>query len=281
MANRDVDLRAAINAISDVIQNRPKPIRELDQIYMKAGDMVLQSELIANWADGKKIAFIGDGDAISVCMAYLKHKQILKYGPSKITVFDFDERICNAVNHFAKVEELDNLSAVLYNCIEKFPAQGMFDFFYTNPPWGGSNGGSSVCVFVERGIEAVGYSGEGVVVIADDHEMLWPQEVLAETQRFGLEKGFYVQKMDSKMHHYHLDDNPDLKSCNLYFKSLPNNEQFMDRDSQDIVDKDRLNNFYGRDQDSPSIRYVKALNKDKFDAAPNSEYEVEYFKGRN
>ena len=42
MANRDVDLRAAINAISDVIQNRPKPIRELDQIYMKAGDMVLQ-----------------------------------------------------------------------------------------------------------------------------------------------------------------------------------------------------------------------------------------------
>jgi hypothetical protein len=60
---KDIDLRAAINAISDVIQNRPRPLRELDQIHMKAGDMVLQSELVAWWARDKKIAFIGDGDA--------------------------------------------------------------------------------------------------------------------------------------------------------------------------------------------------------------------------
>ena len=33
----EIDLREAMNAISDVIQNRPKPIREFDQIYMKAG----------------------------------------------------------------------------------------------------------------------------------------------------------------------------------------------------------------------------------------------------
>ena len=69
MATNDIDLRAAINAISDVVQNRPRPLRELDQIYMKTGDMVLQSELIAKWADGKRLAFIGDGDAISVCVA--------------------------------------------------------------------------------------------------------------------------------------------------------------------------------------------------------------------
>src|SRR5260370_28568103 len=51
---KDIDLRAAINAISDVVQNRPRPLRELDQIYMKTGDMVLQSELVASWADGKR-----------------------------------------------------------------------------------------------------------------------------------------------------------------------------------------------------------------------------------
>jgi hypothetical protein len=38
---KEIDLRSAINAISDVVQNRPRPIRELDQIYMKTGDMVL------------------------------------------------------------------------------------------------------------------------------------------------------------------------------------------------------------------------------------------------
>src|ERR1035441_6517261 len=88
---RDIDLKAAFNAISDVVQNRPRPLREFDQIYMKSGDMVLQSELVARWADGKRLAFIGDGDAISVCVAYLHRENILSYGPSEIVVFDFDQ----------------------------------------------------------------------------------------------------------------------------------------------------------------------------------------------
>src|SRR6266487_1954527 len=62
----EIDLKAAINAVSDVVQNRPRPIREFDQIYMKTGDMVMQSEFVANWARGKRLAFIGDGDSTSV-----------------------------------------------------------------------------------------------------------------------------------------------------------------------------------------------------------------------
>ena len=98
---KDIDLRAAINAISDVVQNRPRPLRLFDQIYMKAADMVLQSELVALWAEGKKLAFIGDGDAISVCVDYLLKREILIYGPSEIVVFYLDERICGAVTRFA------------------------------------------------------------------------------------------------------------------------------------------------------------------------------------
>ena len=79
MSNKpEINLRAAINAISDVIQNRPRPLREFDQIYMKAGDMVLQSEIVARWADGKSLAFIGDGDAISVCVAYLVGPEVFR-----------------------------------------------------------------------------------------------------------------------------------------------------------------------------------------------------------
>src|SRR5438132_1982284 len=106
-----IDLRVAINAISDVIQNRPLPLRNFDQIYMKAGDMVLQSELVARWAKEKRIAFIGDGDAISICVAYLQKREIINYGPSEIVVFDFDERICSAVERFADKEAITNLSA--------------------------------------------------------------------------------------------------------------------------------------------------------------------------
>src|SRR5436853_7634563 len=103
-----VDLRAAMNAISDVVQNRPRPLRDFDQIYMKTGDMVMQSEFVAKWADGKRLAFIGDGDAISVCVAYLKNRAIFSYGPTKITVFDFDERIVTADKRFADKERLEH-----------------------------------------------------------------------------------------------------------------------------------------------------------------------------
>lgn len=156
MAEKEIDLRAAINAISDVVQNRPRPIREFDQIYMKTADMVLQSQLVAKWANGKRLAFMGDGDAISVCVAYLKSRDIINDGPSKIVVFDFDERICEAVKRFADKERLENLDAQLYNCLDEFPQPGRFDCFYTNPPWGASNAGESVKVFAQRGMEAIG-----------------------------------------------------------------------------------------------------------------------------
>lgn len=133
---KPIDLREAINAISDVVQNRPRPIRQFDQIYMKAGDMVLQSEFVAAWADGQLLAFIGDGDAISVCVAYLKERGTVEYGPSRITVFDFDERIVQAVKRFADKERLADIDAVLYNCLDEFPALGQYDCFYTNPPDG-------------------------------------------------------------------------------------------------------------------------------------------------
>lgn len=271
---KDIDLRAAINAVSDVVQNRPRPLRELDQIYMKTGDMVLQSEIVANWADGKKIAFIGDGDAISVCVSYLKHRNILNYGPSHITVFDFDERICNAITRFSDKERLTSLDASLYNCIDEFPSLSQFDCFYTNPPWGASNNGESVNVFVQRGMEAVGYKGEGMVVIADDHELPWPQQVLAAVQHFSLDHNFFVQRMTSKLHLYHLDDNPDLRSCNLMLKSLPGSVS--PSCSMPISDNERLTNFYGKDN-HVKIKYVRERKRIDYGKAHDDEYKFELY----
>lgn len=266
-----IDLRAAVNAISDVIQNRPRPLRLFDQIYMKAGDMVLQSEFVARWAHGKKLAFIGDGDAISVCTAYLKARGIIDYGPTEIVVFDFDERICNAIARFADRERIEGLSSILYNCLDAFPAAATFDCFYTNPPWGASNGGESVCVFMQRGMESVGYSGEGLVVIADDDDIQWPREVLARVQEFAIKGGFFVQKMMPKMHVYHLDDAPDLRSCNLMFKavSAPGTVQ----ESVAIVAPERLANFYGRTA-KPKVKYVREKVTLEYGKAHEDEYRL-------
>jgi len=271
-AYHEIDLRAAVNAISDVIQNRPRPIRIFDQIYMKAGDMVLQSEFVARWADGKKLAFIGDGDSISVCVAYLKARGIVNYGPTEIVLFDFDERICNAVERFADSERLEGLKARLYNCLDAFPEVGCFDYSYTNPPWGASNGGESVCVFVQRGMEATGYRGEALVVIADDDVLPWPKQVLARVQKFAIESGYFVQKMMPKMHAYHLDDAPELRSCNLMFKATP--ESVTPVGSSAIIDPNRLANFYGRGA-GPRVRYIREKRRLEYGKAHDDEYSLE------
>ena len=272
MANkRDIDLRAAINAISDVVQNRPRPIREFDQIYMKAGDMVLQSELVASWADGKRLAFIGDGDAISVCVAYLQKSEIINYGPSDIVVYDFDERICGAITRFADKEGIGNLRSELYNCIDPFPGPTDFGCFYTNPPWGANNEGESVKVFVQRGMEATGHGGQGMVVIADDAELEWPKRGLANVQEYAIRSGYFVQRMISALHAYHLDDAPDLRSCNLILNALPGARL---PGPSTAIDPVRLENFYGRDN-RPKVHYVREKKRLDYGKAHDDEYRFE------
>lgn len=268
----EIDLKAAINAVSDVIQNRPRPIRELDQIYMKTGDMVMQSEFVADWANGKQLAFIGDGDSISVCVAYLQARNIVSYGPTRITVFDFDERIVGAINRFADRERLATLEGRLYNCLDPFPAGRPYDAFYTNPPWGASNGGESVNVFVQRGFEAICYEGDGMVVIADDEELDWPKAVLGGVQKFAAERDFFVSKMMPRLHEYHLDDNPSLRSCNLIVSSLPGAKR--EYVSQSVTDPARLRHFYGLEQ-QPRVRYVRERKRVDYGVAPDNEYEFE------
>lgn len=233
--------------------------------------MVMQSEFVAHWSDGKRLVFIGDGDAISVCVAYLKKREIVEYGPSEIMVFDFDERIVGAVKRFADRERLASLDAELYNCIDELPSMQKFDCFYTNPPWGASNNGESVSVFTQRGMEAVQYDGEGLVVIADDDELGWTQTVLHSVQRFAIERGFFVGRMIPKLHQYHLDDNPELRSCNLLLRSVPGNSRIAA--SEPITDAERLDHFYGRDL-SVRVRYVRERKRVDYGMASDEEYEL-------
>lgn len=277
----EIDLRAALNAISDVVQNRPRPLRDFDQIYMKAADMVMQAEFVARWSDGRRLAFVGDGDSISVCVAYLHAREIVDYGPSRIHVFDFDERMVSAIKRFADRERLETLDAELYNCLDPLPSAKdatNFDCFYTNPPWGQSNGGQSVTVFVERGMELLRFDGEGLVVIADDSSLDWTQEVLANVQAFASTKGFFVARLMPELHAYHLDDAPDLLSCNLLFRSRPGNARQVK--SMRISDPDRLRNFYGLCQE-PRVRYIRERKRIDYGKAHDDEYEQEYFEGKS
>jgi predicted methyltransferase len=268
------DLRRAVNAVSDVIQNRPLPLREFDQIYMKTGDMVLQTELVARRFDKQRMIFIGDGDSIGLCLAYLKSREVLDYGPSKVLVVDFDERIVNAVLRFANREGIDDLiSARLYNCFDPLPADllASFDVFYTNPPWGASNDGESVKVFADRGIEALVADGAGVVVVADDPEVEWTKRVLLETQQHLAQRGFFVQEMQSQLHAYHLDDAPDLRSCNIILRASPGRAAAA---SSAPLGRERIEHFYGNNQ-VMRVKYVREARRVDYGKAPDATYQLE------
>ncbi len=110
------------------------------------------------------------------------------------------------------------------------------------------------------------------MVIADDPELKWPQEVLSAVQGFALERGYFTQKMVPQMHTYHLDDAPELRSCNLLLKALPGNAS--KGASEAITDPGRLRNFYGRDN-PPKVKYVRERKRLDYGNALEEEYEFD------
>ncbi len=268
-----IDFRETLNAISDVVQNRPAPLREFDQIYMKVGDMAAMALYVAERFADQNVVFIGDGDAIALSVIHLVTQGIVMAGPSSIIVLDFDERIVKSIARFAdKYRIQDRITSWLYNVIDPLPTDLLAhaNAFYTNPPWGASNGGESVMVFVERGLEALKAGGQGIVVIGDDKETQWTQDVLLATQRYASSLGYIVGEMVPNWHMYHLDDAPDLRSCAMLFRSVDSSEAT----ESHVLSPERLQNFYGR-KNPLRIRYVRERETLNYGKAPDSTYSLE------
>ncbi len=253
-----IDLRQSLNAISDVVNNRPHALRQFDQIYMKAADLLLQAEHVSSWFDEKRVVFMGDGDALALCLVHLRRLELLERGPQSVHVLDFDERVIASIKNFATHFEIaDYVTAELYNVADPLPQRHWqeFDGFYTNPPFGASNGGASVRAFVNRGFEAVGENGVGCVVVADHRESTWTQEVLQTVQRFILDNDFIISEIVPEFHRYHLDDTPGLTSCSVIIRRLDYTKSKYASKSLDI---EALADFYG--EESPlETRYVRDL----------------------
>ena len=265
-----MDLRRCFNLLSEVVHNRPMPIRELDQIYMKDADMLLQIEHISKYFSEKSVVFIGDGDAIALGLAYMQKSGEIEGMVKEICVLDFDERIVNSINQFAEKHGMSSIiSARLYNVADPLPQDlwSKFDCFYCNPPYGSRNGGVSITAFMQRGFEATKNSAQGCVVIADVYEKDWTGEVIASTQQYALDHGFIVCEMIPKFHTYHLDEDPDLTSCSIMFRRIKKKDK--DYSSRPL-DQDALKNFYGKNE---PLVFQKVKDQTKREQQP-IDYEL-------
>jgi hypothetical protein len=82
--------------------------------------------------------------------------------------------------------------------------------------------------------------------------------------------------MMPQLHSYHLDDNPELRSCNLMFRSRNGNARAVE--SEAIHDAARMANFYGEDS-VPTVRYVRERKRLDYGKAHDDEYELELMEG--
>ena len=246
---------------------------------MKISDMLLQAELLSRWLDGQSVLCVGDGDAIGLTLVHLKAQEIFVRGPEHVHVLDFDERIVNSINSFAKTFHLEEqISAELYNVADPLPSShiGKFEAFYTNPPFGASNGGLSVEAFLRRGDEALGKTGIACVVVADDPSLSWTKLVIKQVQQQMLDNGYIIAEMLPQFHHYHLDDDPELTSCSLI--AVRHDADRVKSTSQ-ALPPEELNNFYGAFAPL-TIRYVIDLRKGG--ALPSLDYNLQpFWRGEN
>ena len=272
MAN--LDLRQAFNALSDVVVNRPVPLRRFDQIYMKISDMLLQAEHLTRWLDEKSVAFLGDGDAIGLALVHLKDQGVLQRGPKQVHVLDFDERIVNSINKFATNYGIaDKITAELYNVADPLPESHIakYDAFYTNPPFGASNDGRSMEAFIKRGDETLTQGGTACIVAADDPSQHWTRLVMERIQRYLLSNGFVITEILPQFHHYHLDDSPSLTSCSLIADRF--GAKWVKSTSAPLPKAD-YDQFYGGDK-SLNVKYIRdRLQGGNFESA---DYWTEIF----
>lgn len=241
---------------------RPRPLRDFDQIYMMSGDMLAQAELMKSYIETKRIVFLGDGDGMSMLFGLLAVHEYFE-PPKRMLVLDFDERILRNIDRFAQDNRFSSIGiaveTLLYNVIDILPDKmnGIYDFFYINPPYGSKNAGKSTLIWLDRCLELCTMNCSGCIVIPYDDRQPWSQDAMLNIQQYLVEHGFVVRDMVSQMHYYHLKDNPGLQSATIIVDRVARRDPDY---SQQGIPIDSLKHLYGAPRPLP--HYIRIDESD-------------------
>lgn len=258
IASKIDDLADVIDYIDLLLYNRPLPHREYDQIYMKARHMLIQATYVHRHLFGRKIAFLGDGDGMSLLLALLSQKHSL--GINSMTIFDFDERILHAFESVALSHHgLIPTFYQLYNIIEPIAPnyKSQFDFFYINPPYGSKNDGLSCIMWLMRCMEFTTVGAEGCIIIPNDERYTWACNCMKNIKSFLDNNGFQILNVVNNIHQYHLADNPKLLSSMLHVKRTSDCKSPYEGARFPIS---MCTNLYGSTRAIPKYIYISADN---------------------
>lgn len=204
-----------VNMADEVVNSRPAPLRTYDQIWMKAGDMVLQTKLTAQRIEGRRVVFVGDGDSMSLMFGLFATKKLVP-APAHMLVLDFDKRVLRHIESFSERHGFrQSVETRLYNVLDPVPTdlEGRADWFYTNPPYGSKNMGESGVLFIARCMELCkSIESSGCIILPYDYSRTWTRDAMQRVQSFLISQGYVISDMVQQLHTYHLGDDPVLAS---------------------------------------------------------------------
>ncbi|MBI4494720.1 MAG: bis-aminopropyl spermidine synthase family protein [Chloroflexi bacterium] len=246
---------------------RPTPLREFDQIPMKAPYLLRQARAVAPLLEARTIAFVGDADCTSLVLGLLATRGGPR--PTAMLLLDFDCRLLAWARTFANRQGFGDLLAVqAYNVFDPLPAElaGQFDWFYTNPPYGAANEGLSARIFLSRGMElADRTAGQGCTILPCDRERPWTQQAWSRTKRFVRDYGWAVTERVDGVHRYYLDDDPNLASSVILMRRLRQRACSPLPLQGRRVEQGQVPDFYGRTVKPPYPRYIREDGSKDFD----------------
>jgi predicted methyltransferase len=229
---------------------------------MLPGSELIQALLVEDYLKHKDVVFVGDGDCMGLVIAHLANKKIIKRGPTKIRILDFDERILEFIEIIISEFRLpsDLISFKRYNVRDPIPENlsGAHDVFYTNPPYGSKDNGNCGNIFLGRCMELCKPAPSwGIALLPFAHKEDWSRQAMYNIQKFLTKNGYVVSEMIREIHQYHLDDRPSLMSSNVVVDRVINvKPPFV----KTRIDDKKLSYFYGSSTD-PMPEYV---SKDGF-----------------
>lgn len=250
---------AELEAVELVEQNRPRALRNYDQIPMYNRDLLRQAKLIGPYLAGKTVAFVGDIDSTSLMLGMLA--RCGNPAPARMLLLDFDARVLSAARTMASRYGFAHLLETrLHNFFDPPPADlvGRCDWFYTNPPFGSNNQGASAQLFIARGQELCKVEGASGCIIMPYHtNRAWTMQTWLATQLFLVNGGWGVREKVDGMHRYHLDDDPTLTSSMILVDAIMGGSLDATSYAGRRVPFDEIPLFYGCSVQQPYPRYIR------------------------
>lgn len=164
--------------INWVTLNRPKNKEQISQYFLDENSLYESLIYLEPWVRNRKILFLGDGDHISILLAYFFNVNAF--------VFDIDYDIINSLKTLSeKLDIPEKINAFYYDARYDWGEEfEKFDAFHINPPFSKNNKSQGAKLWLQRCLQKTSVGSLGICNIPTTRQRSWSSDNWFEVQKF-------------------------------------------------------------------------------------------------